>query len=135
MGASQQSALEPGDYGDVIVASRAQLLLSAGRYRFRSLVVLEHGSLRVSGGEVVVHVQNRLHHAGDTRLRDTAHLVLGYLGTEAATIEASLEATVIAPNAELTLGSVRQSAYIGSFAARSIVLRPETQIAYAGAGG
>jgi hypothetical protein len=135
VGVSQQRVLEPGDYGDVTVSGRGQLLLSAGRYRFRSLVVLEQGSLRLSGGEVVVHVQNRLQHAGDTRLADSARLVLGYLGVEGAYIDASLDGVVVAPNAELTLGSVRQSVYFGSFAARRVVLRPETQVVYAGAGG
>ncbi len=109
-------------------------MLSAGRYHFRSLLVLEQGSLRVDG-EVIVHVQNRLQHAGDTRLGAGGQLVLGYLGIAPVAIDASLAGVVVAPNAELTLGSVRQSVYVGSFAAKRLVLRPETQVEYAGGGG
>jgi hypothetical protein len=135
IGASQQRALEPGDYGDVVVASRGQLQLSAGRYRFRSLVVLTQGSLRIANGETVVHVQEHLQLSGDTRSAADAQLVLGYLGTDPVAIDASITAAVVAPNAELTLGNVRQSVYVGSFAAKRLVVRPETEIVYAGAGG
>ncbi len=126
----QQLSLAPGEYGDVLVEPQAQLILSAGQYRFHSLTVLEQGSLRVSAGDAVVHIASALQHAGDTRLLGDASLVIGYLGTQPAAIVGSLQAAVIAPNAELTLGAAGHALYAGTFFAKRVVVRPGTQVQY-----
>jgi hypothetical protein len=127
----QQLTLAPGEYGDVAVEAQAQLILGAGEYRFRSLTVREQGSLRVATGDAVVHVANALEHAGDTRLLSTdASLVIGYFGTQPASIAGSLQAAVIAPNASLTLGTAGHTSYAGTFFAQRVIVSPGTQIQY-----
>jgi Trypsin len=126
----QQFRLAPGDYGDVVVEPQAQLILSAGQYRFRSLTVREQGGLRVASGDAVVHVSNSFQHAGDTRLLGEASLVIGYLGSAPAAIVGSLEAAVIAPNAELTLGAAGHATYKGTFFAKAVVVSPGTDLEY-----
>jgi hypothetical protein len=126
----QQLSLAPGNYGDVMVEPQAQLILSAGQYRFHSLTVREDGSLRVSAGDAVLHVQSALQHAGDTRLLGDASLVIGYFGSEPAAIVGSLQAAVVAPNAELTLGAAGHAFYTGTFFAKRVVVRPGTQVQF-----
>jgi len=130
VGERQQQTLLPGDYGDVTVSPQAQLILSGGLYRFRSLTLREESSLRVSSGDAVVHVANALTHAGDTRLLGDASLVVGYFGTEPAVIAGSLQAAVIAPNARLTLGAAGHEAYTGTFFAKQVVVSPGTHVKY-----
>jgi len=123
-------ALAPGDYGDVVVEPQGQLILSAGQYRFRSLTVRDQGSLRVASGDAVVHVADSLQHSGDTRLLGDASLVIGYFGNSPATIVGSLQAAVIAPNAELNLGAAGHTSYSGTFFAKRVVVSPGTHLEY-----
>jgi hypothetical protein len=122
--------LPPGEYGSVVVNAGAQVVLQSGSYRFDSLHVDRQATLSLGSGEIVVHVASSLVHGGATTSGDTS-LVLGYLGSETAWIEASLAATVVAPRAELVMGSAPNSIYRGAFFARRIVVGPGTTVEFA----
>jgi hypothetical protein len=129
--ARASKALPPGEYGDVVVHAQAQLGLQQGTYRFRSLNVYEQGSLLLEGGDVVVHVATALSHVGETRAAQGSSAVIGYFGTEPATIASSLRATLIAPHAEVSLGTVPNSVYIGAFFAKRLSVLPRTLVHFA----
>jgi hypothetical protein len=122
--------LTPGDYGQVVVPSGATLRLQAGRYRFTSLSIARKGALEVAAGAVAVHVAEALTHLGETRSDSGSELVLGYLGSAPAAIDASFSGVVIAPNAALVLGSVRNAVYRGAFAARTLEVKPSSRVEY-----
>ncbi|HEY3497735.1 MAG TPA: hypothetical protein VGK73_23720, partial [Polyangiaceae bacterium] len=128
---NEARTLEPGDYGNVVVPAGARLVLSSGRYRFRSLEVARTANLIAQGDQVVVHVATALAIHGETRL-DTAEtkLVLGYLGSVPAAVDASFSGVIVAPDAALVLGAVRKSTYTGAFLARSVDVRPESVVEF-----
>jgi hypothetical protein len=123
--------LSPGDYGKVVVPSGAALTLAPGRYRFAALEVATGGTLALGAGETVIHVHASLVHRGETRLSGSASVVLGYFGSAAAVLDASFEGTVIAPNATLQLGAVRNSRFVGAFFARSVEVQPSSIVEFA----
>jgi hypothetical protein len=123
--------LSPGDYGKVVVPSGAALTLAPGHYRFATLEVATGGTLVLGAGETVMHVGASLVHRGETRLSGSASVVLGYLGSAAAVLDASFEGTVIAPNAALVLGAVRNSRFVGAFFARSVEVQPSSIVEFA----
>ncbi|HEY3500007.1 MAG TPA: hypothetical protein VGK73_35200, partial [Polyangiaceae bacterium] len=132
LGVNESRRLEPGSYGHVVVPAGATLRLGSGRYRFASLAVARTGALAVEASAVTLHVAEALVHQGVTRVADSAAaFVLGYFGTAPATIDASFTGTVVAPNAELVLGAVRNASYRGAFFARVLEVRPTSSVEYA----
>ena len=128
---NETRTLAPGAYGDVVVPSGAVLTLKPGRYQFASLSVASAGALSAAGGDVIVHVASSLQHHGQTRIASDASLMLGYLGTDSAAIDGSFRGTVVAPNAAVVLGAVRNSVYTGAFFARALEVRPSSIVEYA----
>jgi hypothetical protein len=129
---NEARTLAPGEYGDLVVPSGAKLTLTPGRYRFTSLAVNTNGTLAVMPGETVLHVARSFSHQGRTEGTSAeARLVVGYLGELPAALEASFEGTLLAPNAELALGKVRNSKFVGAFAARKIDLGPSSVAEFA----
>jgi hypothetical protein len=126
----ERQALSPGDYGDVVVAAQAELVLGPGTYRFRSLRVDGQSSLQIGGGDVVLHVAAGLDLLGETDVAGDAGLFIGYFGSAAATIAGSLHATVVAPHASLTLGTLRNSVYTGAFYGRRLDVRASTLVQF-----
>jgi hypothetical protein len=117
---NEQRTLRPGNYGRVVVPAGAVLHLDAGNYRFDSLSVAARGVLSFAAGDIALDVAQELAHQGDSRFAGTSGLVLGYFGTADAAIDASFSGTVIAPNAPLTLGAIRNASYRGVFFARAL---------------
>ena len=122
--------LKPGSYGKVVVQDQAELVLAAGEYQFDALLIGEQATLQVLNGEAVVHVASSFDHAGETDVAPGASLVLGYFGTEPARVVSSLHATVIAPRAALRLGDLPNSVYTGAFFAKSVTVRPTSQVQF-----
>jgi hypothetical protein len=132
LGSGQDQALAPGTYGKIVVRAGGLLRLQSGTYQVESLFVAEGGTVALASGEVVVHVQSSLSHLGETRLLESsAHITLGYFGTDSALIGASLRGTLVAPNAELVLGSARNMDFAGAFFARRLTVKPGTIVEYA----
>jgi hypothetical protein len=132
LGSGDALHLAPGDYGAVAVPAGATLTLDGGTYRFASLFVAKGGTLVVPPGEVVVHVLGALSHLGETRLSDaTSHVTLGYFGDDSAHIAAQFRGTVVAPNAELVIGSARNVSFAGAFFARRLTVLPGTIVEFA----
>lgn len=130
LGAGSVAALPPGNYGAVVVPAQARLELEAGLYRFESLSVDEQGTWVAGDGETVVQVAGTLSLAGETRSSETSSLVLGYFGTEAVVVADSLHATLIAPHAAVTLGTVPNSVYTGAFFAKRVHVGPTTLVQF-----
>lgn len=132
VGSGGDSHLEPGSYGAVVVQAGGVLTLESGTFEFESLSVAADGTLALASGEVVVHVRSTLSHLGETRGLDTTpHITLGYFGSDPAHIAASLRGVVVAPNAELILGSARNMDFIGAFFARRVTVLPGTIVEFA----
>jgi hypothetical protein len=125
-------ALAPGSYGEVIVQAGAKLILHEGQYQFSSLRVDPRATVEVVSGVVSVYVKDALTHEGETIVpidEDTSFLI-AYFGTEPAHVAASLTGSLIAPNAELTLGSAQGSSYLGAYFAQRLVVAPNTLVEF-----
>jgi hypothetical protein len=122
----------PGRYGDVAVKSRATLRLSSGVYFFNTLDLEPQATvvLDKSTGPVFLYVQTSLIERG-AFVDTTAHatdVFLGYLGLQAASIEAPFMGMIVAPSATLRLATVGSPGYMGSFFAKNLQVDPDTTI-------
>lgn len=68
-------------------------------------------------------------------LGELASVSIGYTGTAAASIEAAFTGTLVAPNAQVTLGTASYHEYTGSFVVRDLVLGPDTHLTCSVGGG
>lgn len=130
----QVRALSPGAYGHVSVKSRARLVLRNGDYALQSLIVEPQAILELDDalGPVRIFVDNSITFRGVIRTKSgqPPALLLVQLGSQSvALLDASFRGTFLAPSAELTLGPGGQP-HEGAFFARSILVRPDTQVIY-----
>ena len=106
------------------VKSNARLELRTGVYIVDSLSLDSNAALVVdaAAGPVELYVRQSLIYRGKTLIArgGAGDLLLGYLGTSSATLEAAFTGTVVAPNATLVLASLNVGQHQGSFFGRSI---------------
>jgi len=127
-------AIAPGSYRTVILKNNTTLILSSGTYYMDSLD-LEPGStlqLNQGAGSISILVKTALIYRGAITAQGGGqpNLLLGYLGTNAAFLEAPITAAVVVPNTTLTLGAGSGGTYIGSFFAKSLEVRSGVNVQY-----
>ncbi len=119
------ATLGPGSYGAIAVKSGSTLHLSTGSYRFESLD-LEPSStfaLNTAAGPITIYVRAAAILRGSiTSSTDARDFTLVYLGSQVLSVEAPLNATVIAPLATVNITSVQP--ITGAFFAASIEVYP-----------
>lgn len=122
-----QATKSPGTYGNAIVRSNGTLTLSAGTYYFASLL-LEAGAIVHVEGATVIEVRDSL--TLRASFKDVsgilAPVALRYRGTSAAMVEQSFRGSILAPSAQLVLGSNGAMRYQGQFLGNQIVMRPDS---------
>lgn len=125
--------ITPGSFGEVSLKNGSVLTLRAGKYFFRSLL-LETGSKIVlaDAGAVTVYVDTSLTHRGTIVAAGGGdpQLFLGYFGQNSAFIESAFAGTVLAPKAELILGSNVPMTMRGVFFARRVSVRTGVTVAF-----
>jgi hypothetical protein len=118
--------LPPGAYGQVTVAAGGTLILGAGTYFFETLTVASGGDLRLdAAGPIQLNIRTGLTFQGRQRFSwgGPSDLTVVYLGTANLTLGASLAGRILAPNAQLTLGTAgAQATFTGQFFAQSLAV-------------
>jgi Thrombospondin type 3 repeat len=124
--------LAPGDYGSLIVRSRAQLSLRGGQYTFTSIMVEPQARLLLDSQSSPITLYSRgavtVRGVFEQRAGSAAELLIGTLAPDTVNIEMAFTGTIVAPNAELQLASVNAPGHRGAFFARRIVARPGSTI-------
>src|SRR5690606_26559621 len=121
-----------GAYGNVSIKSRAVLTLVAGTYTMNSLSVEPQAKLVFddSAGPIFIYVRDALTYRGDS-IVSSSHspdVLLGYFGTPTAYFDAPFYGDILAPRAEIVLGS--QEPHEGRFFARKVEVRSGSDILY-----
>jgi hypothetical protein len=124
----QTLTLPPGSYPALTLNSQASLTLGAGDYFFGSFVAN-------SGATMTVDAQTRVFVASELALRSSfkdqsgaiARILLGFAGAQAV-LEAPFDGAVLAPNAVLSFGTGSGLTFTGSFIARVLDVRPNSEL-------
>ena len=118
-------ALGPGAYGAVAVKSNSKLKVSTGSYLIESLDLEPQGTLALNttSGPIVFYVRTSVILRGNiTTTTDARDFTLVYLGSTALAVEAPFSGTVVAPSAQVNVGSVQPIS--GAFFAAGIEIFP-----------
>lgn len=103
--ADQEMTLSPGAYGSLRVASRAILNLSSGTYSFDSVQLEPDSEVRLStdAGPALINVFEAFTNRGRFIKvgADPNEILVSYVGTSPAWIQAPFEGTIVAPEAKL----------------------------------
>jgi hypothetical protein len=123
----------PGRYGTVRVKSRAELTLHSGTYYFDTFEVLEPQARLVldeSNGPVVLNVLQPFAFRGEV-ISNLSHteLLVAVFGTGTIHIEAPFRGTIVAPLADLKLGTV-SGVHSGAFYAKNVEIQPGARILF-----
>lgn len=120
--------LAPGSYGVVAIKSRATINLTPGTYYVRSLDIEPQSTahLDTKSGPVFIYIHDSLIFRGAFMdpLHSKSNLFIGFTGTSTVVLEASLEASFVAPSAQLILGTVPPPTFTGEFFAKDIQVLP-----------
>lgn len=126
--------LTPGRYTTVIVNARATLKLKpGGAYYFDSFTVEPTAKVLAdsSQGTAVIYVRDGMSIKGSVSATTrTGDLLIGCFTSDAIFVESELDATIIAPKSELTIGPLNGTVgrYDGSYFARVLRLRPDVVV-------
>lgn len=128
----QTRTLAPGNYGDMVLRSRAQLALSSGQYTFTSIMLEPQARLSLDSrsGPIALYTSGSvtLRGALEQRTGSATQLLVGTLGTGTVNVEMAFTGTIVAPNGEIQLASVSAPGHRGAFFGRRIVARPGSTI-------
>jgi hypothetical protein len=127
----QSRSLAPGDHGSVTVNAGAKLTLRSGTYNIASLKLEPSSTLIVnsSAGPVLLNVRSELIFRGVLQNRSSVadDLLIGYLGTNMATLEAPFGGTLVAPNARIKLGGLNGAQQYGALFGHDIEIHPDAR--------
>lgn len=120
-----QRVLLPGQYGDVVVSPRAQLVLQRGEYAFKSLTVSAEAVVKIDHeeGSIGVFVHETVNYSGRVASTDGEHpqWVLVYTGSADLHLNTAFTGAVLAPNAKLSLTTAPSGTHhAGQFHAKSL---------------
>ena len=125
---TEQDFINPGSYSQVLVKRDATLVLTTGTYHVHDLLIESGGTLGIdaSTGPVYLYLGNTFIFRGGLEGASGSELFVGYIGAAPAFVETAFSGTIVAPNAELTLGpdSGNTQTYVGSFFAHRVRVRP-----------
>ncbi|HEX7027762.1 MAG TPA: S8 family serine peptidase [Gammaproteobacteria bacterium] len=125
-----EGILHPGAYRKVTAFSRSRLRLASGAYYMDELVLepQSHIVFDTRSGPVFLYVRSRLIVRGETGFDGPQNsLLIAYAGNESPGIDKTLKATLVAPNAEVRLGTGGQMHY-GAVFAKSVDIDPNVNL-------
>ena len=116
--------LKAGPWGNLVVAAQATVVLGAGAYYFESVDVERNGTVAIdnSGGPVYLWIRSGLQLSGTMApYKGTPNILIGYAGSAAPQIGSPLDATLVAPAADVSLPATAQ-AHVGAIFAHSVAV-------------
>lgn len=125
-------SLPPNTYGNLTIRSRGKLTLDTGIYVFQNVLIEPQAELRIHApyGPVQLFVKGTFNHRGaivSTEL-GTPQIIIGYLGTTEALIEAPFVGALIAPSADVRFQAAQPTGHQAFIHARNITLDADTKI-------
>jgi hypothetical protein len=128
----QTQTLAPGGYATVSVASNATLTLQTGTYYFDQLSNEPQGKILFTGtGPFIVYVRSAFMVKGPVTLpagSPPTPLLIGFAGTSDVFVQTDLDATVVAPNANVTLAAIGTGVYQGAFFGKGLTLQADVHM-------
>jgi hypothetical protein len=121
-------------YGNISVKTGATLYISPGDHFVQSLtiepdakVILQDGAQRIA-----VYIKSSFTWRGKLLTQSGAapQWLVGYLGTQRIPLERAFTGLLIAPSAEVTLGTVPGNIHTGQFFARKVEVQPDVRVVY-----
>ena len=116
--------MKAGSWGNLVVQAGGTVVLAAGAYYFESVDVEKNGGIEVdnSAGPVYLWVRSGLELSGTmVRYKSAPNVLVGYAGNAAPQIGTALDATLVAPAADVSLPATTQ-AHVGAIFAHSVAL-------------
>ncbi len=127
----QQATESPGRLGNVSVKSNATLRLTSGVYYMDALTFEPQSTLLLdqTAGPTTIYTRQGFTFRGTDRTVSNAppDLLLIAVGPNDVVVETSFTGTIVAPTAQLILGS-NGGTFAGSYYARDLVLRPDVKV-------
>ncbi len=112
----------PGRYSSFNIHDRNRIFLSAGEYFFDSFNTEPQAELHATSGPVFIYVANSFTYKGKL-VQDGGNfgqVLVGYLGTSDAFLQAPFLGTMVAPNATIKLERPTSGQHAGSFFGKGI---------------
>jgi hypothetical protein len=122
----QTRSLAPGNYGNLTIYSRAKLTLQSGTYRFAAVRTEPEAQviLNKTTGPTYIHAASLVHRA--TIVEQAGYYgqtLFAISGASPIPIEGKFIGTLLAPNAEVTIGTGVALEQWGTFQAGSVLVR------------
>jgi hypothetical protein len=130
----QVRPLSPGNYGDVSLKSRSKLALQSGTYRFGTVQTEPDSQLILNktSGPIYIHM-NSLTHRGkviDAAGDNYGKTLFAVASQDPIFIEGPFVGTLLAPNADATIGTGVALEHRGVFQARTVLVRSKATLYY-----
>jgi len=132
LNSDERRVLEPGTYGALTVRPRAKLTLTTGVYVFQNFLLDPQAELRIDSrlGPVQIFVKGMFTYRGRVYSIgvDLPQLIVGYLGTTLAVIEAPFTGAFIAPNADVRFQAALPEGHRAFVQGRNVTLDADTKV-------
>ena len=119
--------LSPGNYGDVSLKSRSKLTLQSGTYRFGTVQTEPDSQLILNktSGPIYIHMKSLTHRGKivDATGDNYGKTLFAVAGRDPIFIEGPFVGTLLAPNANVTIGTSTAPEHRGVFQARTVLVR------------
>ncbi|HVY29587.1 MAG TPA: lectin-like protein [Polyangiaceae bacterium] len=124
--------IDPGAYSTLDVRSRGKVQLRAGTYYFDTLNTEPDAEIQLAGAPIYLYVKSSFTFKGGfKRLSgEDGQILVGYLGTTTAYVEAAFVGTLVAPNATLELRRPGSGQHKGTFFGKKIEAFSDSAIAF-----
>ncbi len=130
LGSGASLSLTPGRYGIVSVGVGSDLFLTAGDYVLNQLLINSRIHFDTSSGPIRVFVRDTLVVHGQWLNGDPGGVLLGFAGTSPVSVETSLGATILAPSAQVAIGTATARAFAGAVLANEVLIRPDVVLTH-----
>lgn len=132
---NQALTLQPGiAYGNITVKTGATLTITAGEHFVKSLTVEPNANVVLLDGteRISLFVKDSLTWRGKlaTQSGAAADWLVGYLGTQRVPLESAFRGLLLAPNAEVTIGTIPTGNHTGQFFAKKVEVQPDVAIVF-----
>ncbi len=123
--------LLPGNYGDITLGSRSKLLLQSGDYRIGAFQVEPDAEiiLNKTTGPVRIHMRSFVNHGKVIEKGGYfGQTLFAVSGPKGVVVEGPFIGTLLAPNADVTIGTGVAQEHRGAFLGRSVLVRSKATL-------
>lgn len=124
--------LAPGSYASLDVRSRGRVSLKAGSYYFDTFNSEPQAEVQLNGAPIYIYVKSAFTYRGAFKRISGAEgqVLVGYLGTSTALLEAPFVGTISAPNGTVELRRPDSGQHRGSFFGKKVQAFSDSAVAF-----